>query len=62
MHYSLDENRRAFMITVKDRKQKTLEKQIKDNIHPGSIIRSDCWKSYVNIPDINVNPRYKVIL
>ena len=34
------------MIPVKDRKQNTLIPLIQKWIHPGSIIHSDCWKSY----------------
>ena len=38
--------KKVFMVPVKDRKQKTLIPIIQKWIHTGSIIHSDCWKSY----------------
>ena len=44
--------RKVFMIPVKDRKQNTLIPLIQKWIHPGSIIHSDCWKSYNKLPKL----------
>ena len=44
--------KKVFMIPVHDRKQKTLLPIIKKWIHPGSIIHSDCWKSYNQLPKL----------
>lgn len=44
-----EESRNSFMFTVEDRSEKTLISLIKKWIKPGSIIKSDCWKSYTNI-------------
>ena len=44
--------RKVFMIPVKDRKQNTLISLIQKWIHPGSIIHSDCWKSYNKLPKL----------
>ncbi len=41
--------RNSFMFAVENRSEKTLMPLIKKWIKPGSIIISDCWKSYVNI-------------
>ena len=38
--------KKVFMIPVQDRKQKTLIPLIQKWIKPGTIIHSDCWKSY----------------
>ena len=38
--------RKVFMIPVENRKEETLIPIIQQWIHPGSIIHSDCWKSY----------------
>ena len=38
--------KKVFMVPVKDRKQKTLIPIIQKWVHTGSIIHSDCWKSY----------------
>ena len=35
-----------FLVPVKNRTKRTLLALIKKRIHPGSIIISDCWKSY----------------
>ena len=43
---------KVFMIPVKDGKQNTLIPLIQKCIHPGSIIHSDCWKSYNKLPKL----------
>ena len=40
------------MIPVANRKQETLISIIQQCIHPGSIIHSDCWKSYDKLSEI----------
>ena len=40
------------MIPVENRKQETLIPIIQQWIHPGSIIHSDCWKSYNKLSKI----------
>ena len=44
--------RKVFMIPVANRKQETLIPIIQQWIHPGSIIDSDCWKSYNKLSKI----------
>ena len=44
--------KKVFMVPVNDRKQKTLLPIIKKWIQPGSIIHSDCWKSYNQLPKL----------
>lgn len=39
----------CFLVVVKDRSEAKLLELIKKWIFPGSIILSDCWKSYSNI-------------
>ena len=46
----LTPERRCFAVVVPDRKANTLIPIICSHIHPGSIIRSDCWKAYDIIP------------
>ena len=38
--------RRIIFIPVEDRKKSTLEELLINHVHPGSVIYSDCWKSY----------------
>jgi transposase-like protein len=44
-----EDSRKCFVVTVEDRSEKTLLPLIKKWISPGSIIISDCWKSYINL-------------
>ena len=44
--------RKVFMIPVENRKEETLIPIIQQWIHPGSIIHSDCWKSYNKLSKI----------
>ena len=46
----LTHERRCFAVVVPDRKATTLIPIILSHIHPGSIIRSDCWRAYDIIP------------
>lgn len=41
---------KIFMVPVDDRKKDTLLKLIKKHIKVGSIIQSDCWKAYKQLP------------
>lgn len=43
------DQRRIFVTEIPDKKENTLLQIIKDNIEEGSIIYSDCFRSYVNI-------------
>jgi transposase-like protein len=43
------ETGRCFLVVVPDRSEATLLALIKQWILPGTIIYSDCWKSYHNI-------------
>jgi transposase-like protein len=45
-----EDSRKSFMFAVEDRSENTLIPLIKKWIKPGSIIISDCWKSYCNLP------------
>lgn len=38
--------RKVFLVAVPDRTEKTLLQIIKEWILPGTIVMSDCWKSY----------------
>ena len=40
------ETRKCYLVPVKDRSESTLMRIIKKWIEPGSLIVSDCWKSY----------------
>ena len=44
-----EESRKSFLVTVVDRTENTLIPIIQQWIEPGSIIISDCWKSYSNL-------------
>ena len=50
--YEKYNKQKVIMIPVKDRKQNTLIPLIQKWIHPGSIIHSDCWKSYNKLPKL----------
>lgn len=47
-----DDKCKVFMVPVEDRKAETLLAIIQHWIAPGSIIWSDCWKSYERIPKL----------
>ncbi|EFX76174.1 hypothetical protein DAPPUDRAFT_55428, partial [Daphnia pulex] len=47
------ETGRCFLVVVPDRSEATLLALIKQWILPGTIIYSDCWKSYHNIKNYN---------
>jgi transposase-like protein len=44
-----EDTRKAFLVPVEDRSEKTLISIIQKWIEPGSIIISDCWKGYFNL-------------
>ena len=44
-----EDSRRCFLVAVEDRSEATLLPIIKDWIEPGTLIVSDCWKSYHNL-------------
>lgn len=43
------ESRKCFMLPVDDRSEVTLSPIIRQWIEPGTLIVSDCWKSYTNL-------------
>ena len=44
-----EDSRRCFLVAVEDRSEATLLPIIQDWIEPGTLIVSDCWKSYHNL-------------
>ena len=44
-----EDSRRSFLVAVEDRSEATLLPIIKEWIEPGTLIVSDCWKSYHNL-------------
>ena len=44
-----EDSRRCFLVAVEDRNEATLLPIIKEWIEPGTLIVSDCWKSYHNL-------------
>ena len=44
-----EDSRRSFLVAVEDRSEATLLPIIKQWIEPGTVIVSDCWKSYRNL-------------
>lgn len=44
-----EDSRRCFLVAVEDRSEATLLPITKDWIEPGTLIVSDCWKSYHNL-------------
>ena len=45
----IEDSRKCFIIPVEDRSEATLLPIMKEWIAPGTLIISDCWKSYVNL-------------
>ena len=41
-----------FLVPVKKHNARTLLKLIKKHVAPGSIIHTDCWKAYDQIPEL----------
>ena len=44
-----EDSKRSFLVALEDRSKATLLPIIKDWIEPGTLIVSDCWKSYHNL-------------
>lgn len=56
-----DNKKKVFMVPVEDRSAETLLSIIRKWIAPGSIIWSDCWKSYSRIPDLPEGYRHSTV-
>lgn len=51
-------SKKCFLVVVRNRKKKTLQRLIKKHIRPGTHIISDGWAAYADIPTMN-HGRYR---
>ena len=56
-----ENKKKVFMVAVEDRTAETLLAVIQKWIAPGSIIWSDCWKSYNKIPELPQGYRHQTV-
>jgi transposase-like protein len=49
------ERKRCFLVKVERRDENTIKRILETYVKKGSIVRTDCWKGYLNIEDLGVS-------